>query len=631
MSLVRFEQIHKSFAGEPLLEGVDFRVEAGEHIGLIGRNGTGKSTIFRLITGELEPEKGRIERMRRLRIACLAQLPRIDAATTIHNVVMESFRELRGMEEKLGILEKRMAEGDESVMREYSDLQDLFTVRGGYGYRVRIRQVLQGLGFRPEEFELPFKALSGGQRTRLMLALVLLQDADLLLLDEPENHLDLEAREWVESYLAGTPKAVVIISHDRRMLNAVVTRIVEVERGGLLSHTGNYDAFQKQKALLREQQQAAFERQQEFIRKEEAWINRFRYKNTKARQVQSRIRHLEKMELAEAPLSDQDSAGFELGEVVRSGAVVLDVRDCAMGFGDLTLYSGVTFQVQRGERVGIIGPNGSGKTTLLRQIAGLIEGRAGTAQFGHKVKHAFYEQNHESLNPANDVLTEVHTMKPDWTPGQMRSFLSGLLFTGDDVFKPVSTLSGGELSRAAMAKLMLSGANLLLLDEPTNHLDIASREALENALAEYPGTILMASHDRALIDRMADKLIIVADGRAEAHLGNYSHYRWKQQAEIEEKEAKKTDDVLKIRRGKSDREKKKAREREDRRQKRELARIESDIARIEELVADYDRRFADLDPADYETANRLQSEYEGLKSDLGDLYAEWESLAEEKC
>ncbi|MDQ1257411.1 MAG: ATP-binding cassette, subfamily er 3, partial [Candidatus Hydrogenedentes bacterium] len=529
MSFVRFDKVSKSFAGQPVLEAVDFRVEEGEKVGLIGRNGTGKTTVLRLITGEMEPESGVIERMRKARTAHLAQMPQVDSAATVLDIVLAAFRDLAEMEVELSHLEERMAKDhDETVLKRYSALQDEFTVRGGYEFRNEVKRVLTGLGFGEADFERPITALSGGQTTRLMLALVLLQDADMLLLDEPENHLDIDAREWVEEYLKSCPKAVVIISHDRRMLNAVTERIIEVERGQLFNYTGNYDQYVGQKALVREQQQKTYERQQEFIRKEESWIDRFRYKNTKATQVQSRVKRLEKLDRVEAPPPEAAETRIRFGEVVRSGQVVVDAANLSMAYGPLKLYSGFNVQIERGERIGIIGPNGAGKTTLLRHFAGRLDGGKGEVRIGHKVALGFYEQRHENLNPVNDILGEIGASRPDMRPEQIRTFMGHFLFTGDDIFKPIGALSGGELSRVAIAKLILSNANVLLLDEPTNHLDIASREALESALTDYPGTLIMVSHDRALIDRFAERLIVVEHGRATVHLGNYTDYRWKQ-------------------------------------------------------------------------------------------------------
>ena len=629
MSLVRLENITKSYLGRPVLDGVSLRIEPGERVGLIGRNGTGKSTVFRVITGEIEPDSGVVERMRRLRLACLEQLPKVAEEKTIQDIVMESFPEILELEARLARLEERMAAEGDALLAEYSDAQHAFTAMGGYGFRTRVKQVLQGLGFRPEEFSLPFHALSGGQRTRLRLALALLRDADLLLLDEPENHLDVEAREWLESYLSSCREAVMIISHDRQMLNNATTRIVEVERGQLFDYSGNYAFYQKQKALLREQYQKAYERQEEFIRKEEALIERFRYKNTKARQMQSRLKRLDKLERIEAPPPEADTAAFRLGEVERSGEVVLDVRDATMAYGDLTLYDGISFTVRRGERVGIVGPNGAGKTTLLRQIAGMHKGTGGAVTLGHKVSVSFFEQNHDNVNRSSDILSEVLSVRPDFTPEQARRFLGRLLFTGEDVFKPVSTLSGGELARVAMAKMILGGANLLLLDEPTNHLDIASREALEGALAAFGGSILLASHDRALVDGLVEKLVILRDGKARVFLGNYADFH-RQSGQAEEDPSDKTaEEVLRIRRIEKEREAKKSRAREDRKGQKRLAKVEADIAAMESLLADYTGRFAALDPADFTAAQALTDEYNGLRDDLKALYEEWETLAGE--
>jgi len=627
MSLVRLDNIQKNFAGQEVLCGIDFRVEEGEHIGLIGRNGTGKSTIFRLITGEMDPDKGNVDRMKRVRISCLSQLHRVEDDMSIYDIVMDSFADIVVLEGELEDLEHKIAAGDHDVLDAYSEKQEIFTIRGGYDFRVRIKQVLQGLGFSESEFDLPFTALSGGQRTRLMLALVLLQDGDLLLLDEPENHLDLEAREWLESYLTDCPKSVVVISHDRKTLNCVATRIVELERGQIRSYPGNYDAYLARKALLRDQQQADYDRQQEFIRKEQAWIDRFRYKNTKARQVQSRIKRLEKMEVVDAPLAEASSIRFKVGEVARSGELVLEARGLAMGYDSLTLYKDVSFKVSRGERVGIVGPNGTGKTTLLRQLAQQHNGLAGEVILGHKVQRGFYEQNHESLNPSLDILTEVLSARPTWTPEQIRTYLGRFLFTGDDVFKNVAKLSGGEVSRVAMAKLLLGDANLLLLDEPTNHLDIVSREALENLLVGYEGAIILVSHDRTLIDKLVDKLVVLEGGIASVHLGNYSDYRWQSAAKVAEpRQPGAAEDVLKIRREVT-RKTKKNTDRDKRKLKAEMEKLEREIESIESIVADLESKFGEVDPGDYQSLETLKAEYDGMKRDLSEMYQSWEELA----
>lgn len=639
MSLIRLEKVSKSFSGQPVLSEVDLRIEVGERIGLIGRNGTGKSTIFRIIMGEMEPDSGVVERMRKQRVAALAQIPRVASEMTIFEVVLHSFDDVIAMEKQLTELEHRMAAG-EDVLDEYSNVQDAFILRGGYEFRTRIKQVLHGLGFTLDDFDLPFKALSGGQRTRLMLALVLLQDADLLLLDEPENHLDLEAREWLESYLQTCPGTVFVISHDRRTLNHVATRILEMERGEIRSYTGNYDQYAKAKVLIREQQIREYDNQQERLRKEHIFIDKFRYKATKARQVQSRLKRLDKIDLVEAPEAERAAVSFGLGEIARSGQVVLDVENLTMGYDGLSLYKDVSFQVHRGERVGIIGPNGAGKTTLLRQIAGLHPGLGGSVTLGNKVKMGYYDQNHGDLNPDADILTEVHAARPLWKPEQIRTFLGRFLFTGDDVFKTIRTLSGGETARVTMAQLILGESNLILLDEPTNHLDLISRESLEQALQEYPGSMVMISHDRELIDRLVDKLVIIENGTATVFRGNYTEYLDKLAKEQlpNAAEEKKTEDVLKIRRGKDkqpDKAEKADKKRaatpapasDARKRQREQEALEKKIEALETMVREFEEGFQYIPPTDYATLEAHTKRYDELKAELHELYGAWEALA----
>jgi ATP-binding cassette subfamily F protein 3 len=416
----------------------------------------------------------------------------------------------------------------------------------------------------------------------------------------------------------------------------VATRILELERGEIRSYTGNYDQYHDEKILVREQQIREYENQQERLRKEQVFIDKFRYKATKARAVQSRIKRLDKIEVIDAPEAERASVSFGLGEVTRSGAIVLEAKEMTMGYDGLTLYKDVNFQVFRGERVGIIGPNGAGKSTLLRQIAGHHPGITGEVTLGNKVKVGYYDQNHEDLNPDADVLTEVHAARPLWKPEQVRSFLGRFLFTGDDVFKTIRTLSGGEMSRVAMARMILSEANLLLLDEPTNHLDIVSREALEQALQEFPGTIVIISHDRELIDRLVDKLVIIEDGKSSIFLGNYTAYREKLARDSKPDDAElKTEDVLKIRRGKEEKKEKPAKKEvgkkepvisDARKRQREQEALEKQIEALENIVHEYEEGFAHILPTDFAVLEAHTKQYEAYKADLQGLYQQWESL-----
>lgn len=630
MSLVRLENISKGFSSGPLLTNVNFRIEEGERIALIGRNGTGKTTLFRLITGETEADAGAVERMRRARIVYLSQIPDAPPDKTIYDIAMGCFAELVEQEGVLQELEHRLAaDEDPAALEKYGELQHAFTLSGGYEFRTRARQILCGLGFQPDDFFRPFSALSGGWRARLMLSMALLREADLLLLDEPENHLDMEAREWLEGHLRARPEAVVLISHDRRMVNELAQRIVEVERGALISFTGNYDGWLREKTVRREQQQRAFARQDAFIQKEKAWIDRFRYKNTKARQAQNRLKRLEKLEIVEAPPPEMDTAAFQLGEVGRSGDIVLTAQELTMGYNGALLYEDLSFSLHRGERLGIIGPNGSGKTTLLRQLAGRHPGLAGTVWTGANVSPAFYDQHQQDLNPNTDLLGEMQAFRPDWSGQLCRNYLARFLFTGEEVFKPTTVLSGGERSRLALAKLIASDANLLLLDEPTNHLDIASREALEASLADYEGTLIIVSHDRTLMDKLAERLLILQEGRVRLFLGNFSDWRRKQQEEQAAAAPRDEGDDEKRRKAVQSRERKKAREREARREQRRIEELEGHIAQCESDISRLNLQFSKIDPADFQQAQKLKKAYDEAHVRLEDLYREWTALAED--
>lgn len=631
MSYIRFEKISKAYNGIPVLKEIDFRVESGDKIGLIGRNGTGKSTLFRIITGEVSADEGQIDKMKRVRIAALAQLPDVPAEKTLHDIVLEHFHEFLALEQQLEDMENRIGEGEDNVLEEYGHLQEQFTLMDGYGFRSRIKRVLCGLGFLESEFTIAFKALSGGQRTRLMLALVLLADADLLLLDEPENHLDLQAREWLESFLKDWPHALVIISHDRQMLNAVTNRIIEVERGGLRGYKGNFDRFMKEKERIRDEQANAYLKQKNYIEAEEKRIDKFRYKASKAKQAQSWIKKLDKIERIDAPLSEQASVGFALGDVVRSGQLVLEAEGMGMGFDNLPLYQNVSFKLERGERIGIIGPNGSGKTTLLKQLANRLSSEynaaVGTVTLGPKVTMGYYDQQHEDHNSSLEMLEEFERAYPQMRREELRSFLGRFQFSNDTVFKPMNTLSGGERSRVAIAKLILSKANLLLLDEPTNHLDILSRAALEQALVSFDGSIIMVSHDRHLIDQLATKLIVVSNGQASVHLGNYTDYRTKT-GDTHGKQHSDPDVLMIRKREKVKKIDSRDEQKERSRQKRRLESLEVKIATMEEMIDSFDSRFEGIDPSDFTSLGQLTEEKAGLRNDLQELYDEWENMSQ---
>jgi len=634
MSLVRLENVAKSFHGDPIIENVAFQVEENERIGLIGRNGSGKSTLFNLITGSITPDVGSIERMKRARVSWLSQMPDVPPTTTIFDVVLLQFGKLLKMEADLSTLEGKLELGDTDLVEEYGHLRERFELEGGYDFRAKIKRILCGLGFLEDDFTMEFKSLSGGQRTRLMLALILVEDADLILLDEPENHLDLAAREWLENFLANWPKSLVVISHDRQLLNAVTTRTIEVEHGRIWQFTGNYDSYMENKVLRLEQQQNEFDRQQRHIKKEEKWIDRFRYKNTKSRQVQSRIKRLDKLEKVQTVQGGEKVSTFKHKEVIRSGQLVLSVKELTKSYPGLKLYDDVTFDVERGERVGIIGANGTGKSTLLKQIAGTLEDCTGQVELGHKVSIGYFDQHHATLDANMTILGYFETCYPTMKTESIRSYLGQFLFQDQDVFKALRSLSGGEKNRVAMAKLIHDNNNLLLLDEPTNHLDIISREVLEESLTHYSGTIILVSHDRLLIDHLVDKLVILGDGKAEVFIGNYSHYKWKKKEDSAFSNSIVSDEVLNIRSreiidkdgGQPDNKARRERQKELRRMENKLTKMEESIEKSENESSSLTDKMYDADPTNYELLSSLSAQKEKNEQKLEALVSEWENL-----
>jgi ATP-binding cassette, subfamily F, member 3 len=530
--LFRLSEVHKSYGAQDVLRGTTFQINPNEHVGLVGRNGAGKTTIFRLVNGEETPDGGEVVRARGLKLGLLAQHVHFQEGSTVHESALAAFGRLQQIEHEMHDLEHRMADaGDEleKVLERYSDLQHEYEREGGFEYSAKAEATLQGLGFDRNTWQMETKNLSGGQQNRLGLARLLLSEPDVLLLDEPTNHLDVAAVEWLEEFLQTYERAFVIVSHDRYFLDRSCRRIVEIENGQAATYNGNYSHYIVEREERREIQQRAFENQQRLIAKTEEFIRK-NLAGQKTKQAKSRRTMLQRLERVEAVRADQASGNFRLQDIERAGSHVLTVKDGAVGYGDHVLARDISLILRRGECLGVIGPNGSGKTTLLKTILGKLSPLAGEIRWGSKTEIGYYAQQLEDLDERNEIIMELRRVAPSSaTSGELRSFLAKFLFVGDDVYKHVRDLSGGEKGRLALAKLIYSGVNVLVLDEPTNHLDIPSREALEEALEAYEGTIVTISHDRFFLDRVATQMLALdGNGGVEHYSGDYTEYHsWK--------------------------------------------------------------------------------------------------------
>ncbi len=510
--LFRLSDVEKSFGAQDVLRGASLQVNPGQHVGLVGRNGAGKTTIFRLVTQEETPDVGEVVRARGLKLGLLAQHIHFEAGSTVHESALAAFGRLQRIEHEMHELEHQMADaGDdlEKILERYSDLQHEYEREGGFEYSAKAEAILQGLGFDREAWHMETEKLSGGQQNRLGLACLLLSEPDVLLLDEPTNH----------------PSAFVIISHDRYFLDRASRRIIEIENGRATSYTGNYSDYLVEREEQREIQQRAYDNQQRLIAKTEDFIRR-NLAGQKTKQAKSRRTMLQRLDRVEAVRGDQSSGDFRMQDIERAGAHVLTVTEAGIGYPDKMLANDISLILRRGECLGVIGPNGSGKTTFVKTILGKLPQLSGEVRWGSKVQIGYYAQQLEDLDDRNEIIMELRRVAPSSaTAGELRSFLAKFLFTGDDVYKHVRDLSGGEKGRLALAKLIYSGVNVLVLDEPTNHLDIPSREALEEALQAYEGTIVTISHDRYFLDRVATQILALdGEGGAEHYNGDYTEY-----------------------------------------------------------------------------------------------------------
>jgi ATP-binding cassette, subfamily F, member 3 len=530
--LFRLSDVFKSYGVQDVLRGASLQINPGEHVGLVGRNGAGKSTIFRLVRGEESADKGEVIKARGVRLGLLDQHVRFDAGSTVHESALAAFGHLQQIEHEMHELEHQMSEPGldlEKVLERYSDLQHQFEHEGGFEYTAKAEAILLGLGFDKETWSMETSKLSGGQQNRLGLARLLLAAPDVLLLDEPTNHLDVHAVEWLEEFMQSYQSAYVIISHDRYFLDQSCRRIIELDNGKAASYTGNYSSFLIEREERREAQQRAYDNQQQLIAKTQEFIRR-NLAGQKTKQAKSRRKMLEKLERVDAVRRDQSSGDFRLQTIERTGNHVLTVTDLTVGYPDKLLAGTISFILRRGECLGIIGPNGSGKTTFLRTILNQVTPLTGEVRWGTKVQIGYYAQQLDDLDDRNEIIMELRRVAAaSATAGELRSFLAKFLFTGDDVYKHVRDLSGGEKGRLALAKLIYSRVNVLVLDEPTNHLDIPSREALEEALSAYEGTIITISHDRYFLDRVATQILALdGEGKAEHYDGDYTEYHdWK--------------------------------------------------------------------------------------------------------
>ena len=522
--------ISRSFGDNHILKRVSFHIEEHEKAAVVGINGAGKSTLLKIIIGDLAPDEGSVTWAKGASIGYLAQHQDLEGAETIYDALLEVKRPILEMEERLRNLEQSMksASGEEleAMLSEYSRLNHAFELENGYACRSEITGVLKGLGFSEDEFSKPIQALSGGQKTRVSLGKLLLTKSDILLLDEPTNHLDMESIAWLETYLKGYSGSVIIVAHDRYFLDRVVTKVIELDNGTATVFSGNYSAYSDKKAMLRDAQIRAYLNQQQEIRHQEAVIAKLKSFNREKsiRRAESREKMLDKIERLEKPVEINDSMDIRLEPDVVSGNDVLTVTDLSKSFDTQTLFTHGSFEIKRGERIAVIGNNGTGKTTLLKIINGLIPADAGEIRLGAKVHIGYYDQEHQVLHMDKTLFQEIQDTYPNMNNTQIRNTLASFLFTGDDVFKLIKDLSGGERGRVSLAKLMLSDANFLLLDEPTNHLDITSKEILESALNRYTGTVLYVSHDRYFINRTATRILDLTGQSFVNYIGNYDYY-----------------------------------------------------------------------------------------------------------
>ncbi len=633
--LYRLDDIHKSYGPHEVLAGATWQHNPGERVGLVGRNGAGKTTLFRLLLGLEEADRGTITKANGVTFGHLSQHLNASPETPLFDFVLSAFEKVLRLEGKMREIEHRLADSSgtehDRMLAKYSELQHEYEHENGYTVHAEVERVLTGVGFAKEDWTRPIGEMSGGQQNRGMLARLLLSNADALLLDEPTNHLDLRGIEFLEEFLASFKGSFLLISHDRTFLNRTVDRIVELAHGELVVYHGNYDRFVAQRAERMERMRVEFERQQAMVERTEDFIRR-NIAGQKTKQAQSRRKMLDKLDELDRPESDETLAKFRLDAGPRSTAIALTADRLDAGYPGRAVVSNFSTVMRRSERYAIMGPNGSGKSTLLKTLAGRLEPLSGDVRLGANVLIGYYDQSLGDLTPAKQVIDEVWDLDHGQSEEAVRNYLARFSFFGEDVFKKVAALSGGEKGRLALAKIMHAGGNVLLLDEPTNHLDVYTREALEEALEQFTGALVVVSHDRYFVDRVAQHIILVEDGEAEIHLGNYSEVRARRAAKdvatVPAAAPKQKDSPAAAQKAQPDRQDKRERDRRARKLEAEISQVETLIAGLESEKEKHDLALCSEEVwRDGEKTRVVKAEITDIKKQLDALYTRWDQLA----
>jgi ATP-binding cassette, subfamily F, member 3 len=638
--LLQAKHIHKSYGGTTVLEDVHIQVNEHERIGLIGPNGAGKSTLLKIIIGETAPDHGEIQVSKKTRLGYLAQNTGFSSEETIWNELLSVFADLLDLEKQMRALEHEMGLEQvysdaglyQKITERYAKLQETFEEKGGYAFEARIRGALHGLGLGDFDWKRTrVNELSGGQKTRMALAKMLLEEPDLLILDEPTNYLDMQAVAWLEQTLSNYSGSLLIVSHDRYFLDRLVTVIYELEHHHLTRYVGNYTKYVQLKEEKRLHDLKRYESQQAEIKKMEEFIQKNIARASTTKRAQSRRKALEKIERLERPADQRREAAIRFETAVTSGKEVLAATDLAIGY-DQPLMSGLSFQIERGEHIALLGPNGMGKSTLLKTIAGKLQPLAGNLKWGVQVELDYYDQEQKELHPDKQVIDELWDDYPNLDQTTIRSYLGQFLFSGDDVFKPVGALSGGEKARLSLCKRLLNQANFLLMDEPTNHLDMVSKERLEEALEDYPGTLLFVSHDRYFINRLATRIWELTPDGMKDYVGDYERYLEKKALEaLEKKEqpATKADDDAKAKQAEAYRQREKEEKRQRKKRQQMIDQLEKEIAQLEDRIAAIHDELCKPEVfSDPEQSASLHNELRSLEADLEQKTDEWAEWAE---